>query len=66
MRYCGCGYCYVDGGREYTRVGYGRAGEANPVAPTITTRWLDEAHLANPYIDTLDRVRMSNIKEVLC
>jgi hypothetical protein len=23
MRYCGCGFCYIDGGRRYTRVGYG-------------------------------------------
>lgn len=23
FRYCFCRYCYVDGGRDYTRVGYG-------------------------------------------
>lgn len=23
MRYCKCSYCYVDGGRNYMRVGYG-------------------------------------------
>lgn len=22
MRSCSCGYCYIDGGRDYTRVGY--------------------------------------------
>jgi hypothetical protein len=23
MRYCQCGYCFVDGGRDYLRFGYG-------------------------------------------
>lgn len=23
MRYCPCGYCYVDGGRDYMHVGFG-------------------------------------------
>lgn len=23
FHYCGCGYCFVDGGRDYLRVGYG-------------------------------------------
>lgn len=26
MRSCPCGYCYVDGGRNYTRVGWGPEG----------------------------------------
>lgn len=23
FRHCGCGYCFIDGGRHYTRWGYG-------------------------------------------
>ncbi len=30
MRYCGCGYCFIDGGREYSRVGYGGDGWPEP------------------------------------
>ncbi len=28
MRYCDCGYCYIDGGRDYLpRIGYGGSKE---------------------------------------
>jgi hypothetical protein len=23
MRFCSCGYCFIDGGRGYTRMGFG-------------------------------------------
>jgi len=30
MRYCRCGYCFVDGGRSYSRIGYGGDGFPRP------------------------------------
>lgn len=27
FRYCFCGYCFIDGGANYTRVGFGWEGE---------------------------------------
>ncbi len=30
MRYCKCGYCFIDGGRHYSRVGYGGDGFQQP------------------------------------
>ena len=55
MRYCRCGYCYVDGGRDYTRVGFGREGQKNPTPPEVNTRWISPEHLNNPYIDSLEK-----------
>lgn len=35
-RSCPCGYCYVDGGRSYTRIGYGGAEWPEPWSPPET------------------------------
>lgn len=33
LRWCKCGYCYVDGGREYLRVGWGGPNWAKQTPP---------------------------------
>lgn len=30
MRYCRCGYCFIDGGRSYTRWGFGNENVTRP------------------------------------
>lgn len=36
-RSCKCGYCYIDGGRDYLRVGYGAGGAPNEDLPIPQT-----------------------------
>ena len=32
-RYCSCGYCFIDGGFDYARVGFGLDGDKNTIPP---------------------------------
>lgn len=35
MRFCSCEYCFIDGGRSYTRVGYGHPGTTDNEVPRV-------------------------------
>ena len=39
-RSCFCGYCFVDGGRSYTRVGWGGPEWPEPWTPPLTLKLL--------------------------
>lgn len=42
-RYCKCGYCYIDGGREYLRFGYADGVYSEPTdIPKIITITYEE------------------------
>lgn len=38
MHFCKCGYCWVDGGSDYSRWGYGVHIEGNPVQSELLTK----------------------------
>lgn len=44
MRYCKCGYCYIDGGRDYARIGYGGDGFDKPWEPPEEVEIVVETH----------------------
>ena len=39
FHYCGCGYCFVDGGRNYLRYGWGIAPEGGNTQETTREAW---------------------------
>lgn len=56
FRYCNCGYCAIDGGREYTRTVYGgdewglEVGD-NPVPKSVRIRVRKEITIVHRYYD---------------
>ncbi len=54
FHYCGCGYCFIDGGRHYTRFGWGA--KYNPDGPQ------DLIHLAEMETEYLGKPLMIEIE----
>lgn len=57
FHYCGCGYCFVDGGRSYLRYGWG-VKSSKPNDGSITKKEWEDMRLENEKIGKPTAVKM--------
>lgn len=49
LRWCSCNSCYIDGGFDYTRIGFAKAINPNDIKSVILKVDVSKEHLYNDY-----------------